>query len=100
MMPTEMNAVLTFAALLDPRMKRSDPAEAADRAEAWALAVPGEVTVEAARAAVAEHYQQSRESLMVADLIALAVPGEPLVGIDGDAEWDAELTRRAKEIDA
>ncbi len=80
MMPTEMNAVLTFAALLDPRMKRTDPADAADRAEAWAAAVPAEVSVDAARAAVTEHYRVSREPIMPSDLIVLA-------GVQPESVW-------------
>lgn len=82
MTPTEVNAVLTFAALLDPRMKRTDPNEMADRAEAWALTIPVEVTVEAARAAVTAHYQRSSEALMVADLIALAGVAEVSPWVD------------------
>jgi hypothetical protein len=82
MTPTEVNAVLTFAALLDSRMKRTDPNEMADRAEAWALTIPAEVTVEAARAAVTAHYQRSSEVLMVADLIALAGVAEVSPWVD------------------
>lgn len=82
MTPTEVNAVLTFAALLDPRMKRTDPNEMADRAEAWALTIPDEVTVESARAAVTAHYQRSTDVLMVADLIALAGVAEVSPWVD------------------
>jgi hypothetical protein len=103
MTPTEVNAVLTFAALLDPRMKRTDPNEMADRAEAWASALDAagvEADVAAARAAVERHYATSRDPLMVADLIDLIEPNPALLGIDGDDAWDAELARRAKEISA
>lgn len=103
MKTTEMNAVLTYAALLDPRMKRIDPEEAADRAEAWAAALDAagvEADADTARAAVERHYVTSREPLMVADLIDLIEPNPALLGIDGDDAWDSELARRAKEIDA
>jgi hypothetical protein len=52
----EVLALLTWSALIDPRLKRVDVVEAADRAEAWSVLL-GDVELEDAKAAVIEHYR-------------------------------------------
>lgn len=95
MTPREANALLTRAALLDPRMKRVDPVEQKDMATAWASVLTrGGVTLEAALAAVEEHYLGSREAITVADIVAAAaattLPGVEDITAELEAEWASE----------
>jgi len=64
----DVNAVLTLAALYDPRMKRVDAVEQADMAAAWAELLVG-VDIDAALAAVKAHYSVSRDAIMPADIL-------------------------------
>ena len=100
MSPNEVNAVLTYAALFDPRMKRTDELEQADMAMAWAAAIPAGVTVDAARAAVEQHYRSERDSIMLADLVALAgVDVAESVYVDRTTEvLEAQMLRDLAEL--
>lgn len=68
MTPTEANVLLTKAGIVDPRMRRTDPAEAADRAEAWAE-ILSDVALPDALEALAAHYRSSKDALMPADVL-------------------------------
>jgi hypothetical protein len=84
----EVNVMLTRAALLDPRMKRSDPTEQADMATAWAQ-VLGDVPLQAALTAVVAHYRDETRSLMPADVVALTaeMPTADRTGRADGREW-------------
>lgn len=71
MTPVEVNAVFTHAAKFDARMKRLNPEDQADMAEAWAAVIPDSVSMVDARLAVEQHYATSRDVLMLADLLEL-----------------------------
>lgn len=67
--------LLTKAGMVDPRMRRTDPRELADRAEAWA-----EVLVDVAMAdaleAMRAHYRESSDALMPSDVVERCAPVE------------------------
>lgn len=93
--------LLTRAALLDPRMKRVDPLEQKDMATAWASVLTrGGVTLEAALAAVEEHYSSSRDSVMVSDVVALAAPATTPGIEDITPQLEAEWAARPRAIEA
>lgn len=73
---TEALVLLTRAAMLDARMKRTDPVDQADMAEAWSRALP-DVTLVDALAATEAHYRSSRDAVMIADIVAAV--GAPAV---------------------
>lgn len=92
MTPIEANAVLTRAALIDPRMKRVNPQEQADMATAWASTLTrGGIELSAALVAVEEHYLVSRDAVTVADIVERAaqqqLPGIRDITADLEAEW-------------
>jgi hypothetical protein len=72
----EVNALLTKAALLDPRMKRTDRTEQADRAEIWAELLV-DVELGDALVALTEHYRASKDPIMPADILAAVGYREP-----------------------
>lgn len=76
MTPTEANVLLTKAGMVDPRMRRVDPMEAADRAEAWADLL-GDVSLADALEAMHEHYQSSTDALMPAHIMDRVAPVDP-----------------------
>lgn len=99
MTPLEVNALLTHAAKFDPRMKRNDPVEQADIAEAWAGAIPDEVTLIDARLAVEAHYRAEVRPFMLADLTALAGVAEVSTWVDRtDEVLDAIARRELAEL--
>lgn len=81
----ETNIVLTRIALLDGRFKRT-PEEQAQMAIAWADVLT-EVPLDAALAAVTEHYQTEARGIMPADIIAAA----PVVR---SASWVGNVTEQ------
>lgn len=94
MTPIEANAVLTRAALIDPRMKRTNIEEQADMATAWASVLSrAEVTKDAAIDAVEEHYLESKDAVTVADIVSRAgvssLPGVEDITAELEAEWAA-----------
>jgi hypothetical protein len=92
----ETNAFLTRAALLDPRMKRTDPLEQADMAAAWAD-VLADVPLADAVKALSKHYRGSTVPIMPANVLEmLGVVDEVESSIpDVTAEVVAESKRRA-----
>jgi len=64
----EMNVFLTRAALLDPRMKRTNPTDQADMATAWSETL-GDVPLDVAVTALTAHYQASIASVMPAHIM-------------------------------
>lgn len=71
MSPREVNILLTKAALLDPRMKRTDQREQADMAIAWAE-VLADVTLADGINAVNAHYATDTRAVTPADIRAHA----------------------------
>ena len=71
MSPREANVLLTHVTLLDARFKRT-PEEQAQMATAWA-GVLAAVPLDAALAAVDDHYAAETRGIMPADIVA-AVP--------------------------
>lgn len=69
MTPREVNVFLTRAALLDPRMKRTDPAEQRDMAVAWADLLD-DVGLDAALKVLREHYRGSSDAITPAVIVA------------------------------
>lgn len=70
MSPREANVLLTKVALLDPRFKRT-PEEQAAMAKAWAE-ILADVSLDAAVAAVNDHYATETRGVMPADIVAAA----------------------------
>ncbi len=68
MSPREANVLLTHVTLLDGRFKRT-PEEQAQMATAWA-GVLVDVSLDAARSAVNDHYATETRSIMPADIVA------------------------------
>jgi len=66
---TEALVFLTRAAMLDPRMKRIDPVDQADMAEAWSV-VLDDVALDAALIILREHYREHSDSITPADVVA------------------------------
>ncbi|WP_382307328.1 hypothetical protein [Herbiconiux sp. UC225_62] len=83
---------LTRAALLDPRMKRVDPAEYADMAIAWADLLD-DVPLEVALAALRKHYRESSDTITPARIVDLANLAVPPALPDITAEVEAESKR-------
>lgn len=94
MSPDEVNVFLTKAALLDPRMKRVDPIEQADMAEAWAELLD-DVALQAALSALRAHYRTSSDTITPSRVIALTDLVTKPVLPDITAEVEAE-DRRAR----
>lgn len=93
MIAVEANVLLTRAALIDPRMKRNDPVEQADMAEAWAEVLADVAPADAARA-MREHYATETRPLMPADVRAILGLG-PLQR-DSIPSIDAEVLAASK----
>lgn len=94
----EVNVFLTRAALLDPRMKRTDPAEQRDMAKAWAE-VLADVPLEVALEALTEHYRGSRDTITLSDVVAFAqveAAPYPIRSIDDELQ----VERRARALAA
>lgn len=90
----EVNVFLTKAALLDPRMKRVDPRDQADMAEAWAE-VLDDVPLTAAVAALRAHYRESSYAITPADVMRRVVlPPDPVFP-DITAQFEADSKRAA-----
>ena len=92
----EANVFLTKAAMLDPRMKRLDPAEQADMASMWAEVLE-DVSLGDALEAVRVHYRSSGLAITPADVVRLAQVEEPSPWKDITAEIVAESKARALE---
>jgi hypothetical protein len=92
----ETNVFLTQAALLDPRMKRTDPVDQADMAAAWAE-VLADVALSAALVSLTVHYRSRTTSIMPADVLRGAgVEGSSPIP-DITAEVVSDDMRRALE---
>jgi len=72
---TEALVFLTRAAMLDPRMKRVDPVDQADMAEAWST-VLDDVALDAALIVLREHYRSSSDPITPAAIVA-GIGAEP-----------------------
>lgn len=80
MTPDEANVLLTKAGMVDPRMRRVDPNEAADRAEAWAEILET-VDLGEAIAAMRTHYAVSAETLLPVHIMDRVAPVDPWANI-------------------
>jgi len=66
--------------MIDPRMRRLDPTENADRAEVWAE-ILADVTLEDAFGAMRDHYATSTEGLLPAHIMDRCAPVDPWVNL-------------------
>lgn len=90
MSPREANVLLTHVTLLDGRFKRT-PEEQAQMAIAWS-GLLADVTLDAALAAVNEHYATETRGIMPADVVEFAE--------ERAAERDLTVEREMQERDA
>lgn len=99
MTPIETNVFLTRAALLDPRMKRSDPLDQADMADAWATVLE-DVGLEDALAALAKHYRASTTAIMPANVVELVGIVDEAVSPIPDITHEVLAESRARTLAA
>jgi hypothetical protein len=88
---TETLVFLTRAAMLDPRMKRTDPVDQADMAEAWST-VLDDVALDAALIILRQHYRESSDPITPAVIVAgVGAPQDdyPYPSLDEQLEADA-----------
>ena len=90
---------LTTAGVIDPRMKRVDPVEQADMATAWAR-VLADVSLEDALAALEQHYRQSRDAIMPADVLALLRIDVSSVSVIPDRTAEVLAESRRAQLEA
>lgn len=64
----ESNEFLTAAAVIDPKMKRVDIEDRLAMTKMWALMLP-EVSMDEALWALRDHYRESRDAIMPADVL-------------------------------
>lgn len=72
MSPREANALLTEICTIDARLRKPSPEEQAELAVMWSQILDPALTLDAARAAVREHYATETRAIMPADLNAAA----------------------------
>lgn len=100
MIDEEALVLITKAALIDPRMKRTDDVERADMAEAWAEVLHDVALVDALEAlrALQRRRGAAEPAIQPADILSeLDVVDQraALVDVDHDPAWLAETKRTA-----